>query len=342
MVWGKRKCLELLGRCTIAIGICAALFLCNNGAAAGAYAAVSYPIVYGSAEQNDISSIRLSAYGVEYEVLPGDSLWAIAETFLGSGNRYPEIVEDNAEIISDPSLIYPGMVLRTVQECYIPTGDEPHYQGINSPHGWTVGFVEEGDFWANYTLFGGGVRCIVCMEQSRQEKTVLDTEDWADCKQNIRNYVEEQYGNTINDLDFERYQSEQGENIYIYSYVYRFDLSDYGADNSLEIYVCSGLKLTEHSQAEFIGFAYEDGIRDYVRYVTAAYEERTSGGFSNMAISPEESWPAEGLFNSFSWIHGFHDEKLREALDIPPEGQSAGESLLDRMNDREILKEQIL
>ena len=42
---------------------------------------------------------------------PGDSdtLWAIAERFLGDGNRYQEIA--NANGIANPDLINPGQVL---------------------------------------------------------------------------------------------------------------------------------------------------------------------------------------------------------------------------------------
>jgi nucleoid-associated protein YgaU len=50
---------------------------------------------------------------VEYYVIEkGDTLWAIATKFLGSGNRYPEIFEANKEVIKDPDLIYPGQKIR--------------------------------------------------------------------------------------------------------------------------------------------------------------------------------------------------------------------------------------
>ena len=40
----------------------------------------------------------------------GDSLWAIAARFLGSGSRYGEIAALNG--ISNANLIYPGQKLR--------------------------------------------------------------------------------------------------------------------------------------------------------------------------------------------------------------------------------------
>ncbi len=50
-----------------------------------------------------------------YTVKRGDTLWAIAKRYFGSGLRYPTIFEDNREIINDPHLIHPK------QEVKVPT-----------------------------------------------------------------------------------------------------------------------------------------------------------------------------------------------------------------------------
>jgi nucleoid-associated protein YgaU len=42
-----------------------------------------------------------------YTVQRGDTLWAIAKRYFGSGLRYPTIFQDNREIINDPNLIHP-------------------------------------------------------------------------------------------------------------------------------------------------------------------------------------------------------------------------------------------
>jgi len=47
-----------------------------------------------------------------YTVVSGDCLWNIAEKYLGSSSRYPEIYELNRDIIQNPNLIYPGQVLK--------------------------------------------------------------------------------------------------------------------------------------------------------------------------------------------------------------------------------------
>jgi nucleoid-associated protein YgaU len=49
---------------------------------------------------------------VEYVVKSGDSLWQIADRFLGNGSRYHEIVELNGDIIYDAEDIAVGMRLR--------------------------------------------------------------------------------------------------------------------------------------------------------------------------------------------------------------------------------------
>lgn len=45
-----------------------------------------------------------------YTVKSGDTLWGIAETYLGSGSRYPELAKLNG--ISNPNLIYVGQVIK--------------------------------------------------------------------------------------------------------------------------------------------------------------------------------------------------------------------------------------
>jgi DNA-binding SARP family transcriptional activator/LysM repeat protein len=69
--------------------------------------------------------------GVTYRVRPGDSLWGIAESFLGDGLRWAEIWNLNqgqdmgaGRRFADPSLILPGWVLRLPVEV-TPSAEEP-------------------------------------------------------------------------------------------------------------------------------------------------------------------------------------------------------------------------
>lgn len=47
---------------------------------------------------------------VNYVVKRGDTLWAIAARYLGSGTKYPQIAQENG--IKNPNLIYPGQVFK--------------------------------------------------------------------------------------------------------------------------------------------------------------------------------------------------------------------------------------
>lgn len=49
---------------------------------------------------------------VFHTVEKGDTLWGIAKTTLGDGNRYMEIFEANKPMLSHPDKIYPGQMLR--------------------------------------------------------------------------------------------------------------------------------------------------------------------------------------------------------------------------------------
>ena len=47
---------------------------------------------------------------INYVVKRGDTLWAIAKKYLGSGTKYPQIASQNK--IKNPNLIYPGQVFK--------------------------------------------------------------------------------------------------------------------------------------------------------------------------------------------------------------------------------------
>ena len=47
---------------------------------------------------------------MNYVVVRGDTLWAIARRFLGNPYRYPELVRESG--IREPDLIHPGEIVR--------------------------------------------------------------------------------------------------------------------------------------------------------------------------------------------------------------------------------------
>jgi DNA-binding SARP family transcriptional activator len=77
-----------------------------------------------TAAREDATAARSGAQGMSMDffqlvtVRPGDCLWTIAQRYLGSGDRYQEIVSlnlghgmGNGQVFSDPSVIWPGWVL---------------------------------------------------------------------------------------------------------------------------------------------------------------------------------------------------------------------------------------
>lgn len=65
-------------------------------------------VTSGGNSSGDTSNNENDSY-IYYTVVPGDTLWGIAERFLGSGYKYNEIVVANG-LTSD--VIYPGQVLK--------------------------------------------------------------------------------------------------------------------------------------------------------------------------------------------------------------------------------------
>lgn len=51
-----------------------------------------------------------SSNGKTHTVVKGDTLWAIAKKYYGSGSQYTKIYEANKDKIKNPNLIYPGQV----------------------------------------------------------------------------------------------------------------------------------------------------------------------------------------------------------------------------------------
>ena len=52
---------------------------------------------------------------LQHLVLPGDTLSAIANRYLGNANLWPRVFEANRNNILDPNRIFPGQVLRVPQ-----------------------------------------------------------------------------------------------------------------------------------------------------------------------------------------------------------------------------------
>lgn len=57
-----------------------------------------------------VTTMTTSEKTINYVVKRGDTLWAIAAKYMGSGTKYPQIASQNK--IKNPNLIYPGQVFK--------------------------------------------------------------------------------------------------------------------------------------------------------------------------------------------------------------------------------------
>ena len=116
-----------------------------------------------------------------YGVKAGDTLWGIAKEKTGSGSSYRELAEANGDLIMDPNLILPGMILQ------IPSGGVrlkgssgitwDGYYRYAYPVGWTAGYLSVGKTCANFNLSGYGMENIACLIQDRDSAMVRNTRD---------------------------------------------------------------------------------------------------------------------------------------------------------------------
>lgn len=311
------------------------------------FASEKYPLTFDEPDGQEEPYVTLTEYDEDYIVLPGDSLWRIAERLFGDGRYYMALAASNQDILADPDLIYPGMTLHISRTGCI-TRTEAKYGGVqmgrysmDMPYGWTVGTAWSGDAGGNFVMSNEG--SIACLIQDLKKETLKTVKDWEqECIPQMIDYVKENYNDQVSDLCFARYsmkdQKDTSGELYLYSYVWHISPADYP---DLTCKVCMGLKLTDHIQAEFLGYTLEDDydIQGVVRYVTATFEEHfdpeSADPFtvndSNMCILPETEWAFKGMYDSFAYIDEFFTSLLNRAAGTEEKEMSGREKLLDRI-----------
>ncbi len=93
---------------------------------------------------------RSAASHLAYTVVPGDSLWAIAQRFYGDGSRYVELVAANRSLIADPRLIEPGWTLAVpLPVPGIEVAEAARYRVVPGDDLWSVAarFLGDGFRW---------------------------------------------------------------------------------------------------------------------------------------------------------------------------------------------------
>ncbi len=287
------------------------------------------PPLYARAEEKD--RVILNQINNEYIVEEGDSLWKIAEEKLGKGELYHILYESNRQTIHDPDRICPGQVLSVTMPVEInilsdKAGVTMGDYGFKMYPDWTVGTKSMGKSSGNWALFTGETESICCLIQPKKEEAAETLENWRKCQEDIADYLEDNYKDKVQELEFIQYRTEKGDQIYLYSFIYNIDEKQLGGKIEGTYYpvkVCMGIRFTDSIQAEFLFYDYdyrttgrEDGI-EKVRYVTGTfYEEEDLDKDEllrqNMQLLPQVEWPINGIFNPFGWLDSAFDIKIPE------------------------------
>ena len=332
----------LLERKTITkIAVFAGILVLGN--AVTVYAKETYQTRYDVPQKEQENYSVLVEDLDEYEVCEGDCLWNISEKLLGNGNHYMQLVRQNADVIQNPDLIYPGMRLQMKRNVYVKkrTGvngiKTPEYR-LGTPDSWAFGIIEEGEAFSNNAFFARQADGnVVCLLRDKEDAGVKSLSDWEHSQELIMDYVETHYKKQVSDLTFHKYQSENGADIYLFSYCYTIDGAQYGYTGGLTIHVSEAICQTERIQAELTGFQLDEGIEDIVLYMAGSFEElskEAEADFSvnsyNTMLTPSEPWEVAGIHNPFVWVEEYYDGVFSKISNLPPEKKNARERILDR------------
>lgn len=274
-------------------------------------------------------AVVLYAEPESYEVQKGDCLWEIADSFFGDGARYRELLTQNEDVLDDPDLIYPGMILRVAKEVYVPAAGAYASEAsmgayrFGMPIGWTVGVLGDNDIGANFVYFGDGMESILCLIRDKEASAERTVGDWEYVQEYISAYTESEYADNVSELSFEKYYSADGDEVCFYTYTYTLDFADYGLEDSgtIDFRVCAGIRLTDRISAQFIGYTIYDNIEDAVRYAAASFEETAAPGEklhvndSNMSIWPDSTWDLEGMYDPFPWVAEYMGDMAQSVTD---------------------------
>ena len=86
-----------------------------------------------------IGMMATGASAATHVVTKGDTLWGIAEEYLGSGFKWTEIYETNKDLIKDPNMIFVG------QEFALPGTEEPETPAELEPIEVNVTIADKGN-----------------------------------------------------------------------------------------------------------------------------------------------------------------------------------------------------
>lgn len=303
-----------------------------------------------------------------YEVQPGDTLWKIAESFYGDGNCYDSLIcpGNSAGNFADSDLIHPGeeifvpgldyyLLCANDEEgfswsfCQDASGEQcPTTYFMAKPEDWYYGSM---DFVANRGLealwpkeqeagrgAAGDIRILYYIDGNPEGDFLAG--EWESAKEKIAESAGIYCGQGLENLRFYRYELDNGESLYGYSFrLYpdrcpfesrlrrEMEETSLGDGESSEVGEFRGdealncavfYRLREGLIVEFIGIAPAAEDMDVLartRYLAArvvdgpALEEQE---YTGEEFYGRENWPYTKLHNPFAVALEYSPEKERD------------------------------
>jgi len=264
----------------------------------------------GEEPEGDLDDYILLCMPVEdYVVEKGENLWKIGESVLGDGNRWKEIAERNN--FSNPDMIWPGQKLDMpdrkyyMQKPFFQRGrgylsDEGAFRFLQ-PEGWALATCSLDARLSTFIGKDVTVRVLWGIEDNDMGEDAWNG-IWDEVCQNVQSTAETVFGENLENIYFEKYFLESGNEVYHICAAFR-------NETGLRWTVSAAYRFGEKNLMEFIGIGPTEHSIDMGKltlYTAASYEEYEEErhmGFGNGVKSGEyrgmEVWNYPSLHNPF-------------------------------------------
>ena len=243
----------------------------------------------------------------DYVVEKGENLWKIGESVLGDGNRWKEIAERNN--FPNPDLIWPGQKLNMpdrkyyMQKPFFQRGkgylsDEGAFRFLQ-PEGWALATCSLDARLSTFIGKDVTVRVLWGIEDNDMGEDAWNG-IWDEVCENVQSTAETVFGENLENISFEKYCLESGNEVYHICAVFR-------NETGLRWTVSAAYRFGEKNLMEFIGIGPTEHSIDMGKltlYTAASYEEyeeeRHMGfGEEKVVYRGMEVWDYPMLHNPF-------------------------------------------